>query len=91
MIVEFRASAVADLDAIVAWYDDVSPASTSRILSDIERSIEQLKHFPRSGSPVGRHDLRRIVTLRYHFKISYLILADVIQIVGIFRFQDRTS
>jgi hypothetical protein len=34
MIVEFRASAAADLDAIVAWYDDVAPASTSRILSE---------------------------------------------------------
>lgn len=91
MNVEFRASAVADLDAIIAWYGDVAPASTSRILADIGRSIEQLKHYPRSGSPVGRHNLRRIVTLRYHFKIAYLILVDAIQIVGIFRYQDRTS
>lgn len=91
MIVEFRASAIADLDAIVTWYDDVAPASTSRILSDIGRSIEQLKHYPRSGSPVGNHNLRRIVTLRYHFKIAYVIVADVIQIVGIFRYQDRIS
>jgi plasmid stabilization system protein ParE len=91
MKVRFRPRAIADLRAIIRWYDDIAPRSTHRIVADIERSIELLKDFPHSGPATGQRDLRRIVTLRYHFKIAYRIEPARIVVVGIFRHQDRTA
>jgi len=33
--------------------------------------------------------LRRIVTLKYHFSIGYEVARDGVNIVGVFRYQDR--
>jgi plasmid stabilization system protein ParE len=68
--VSFRKEALADLQAIIAWYEDVAPDSVARILADIYRSIDQLVRYPRSGMQVPQRSFRRIVTLRYHFKIA---------------------
>lgn len=91
MRVRFRPRAIVDLRSILRWYDEVAPESTHRILADIERSINRLKDFPHSGSETGQHDLRRIVTLRYHFKIAYRIEPRRIVVVGIFRHQNRVA
>jgi len=91
MKVQFRPRAIADLHAIIRWYNDIAPESTHRIVADIERSIERLKHFPHSGPATGHRDLRRIVTLRYHFKIAYRIETGRIVVIGIFRHQDRMA
>lgn len=90
MQVRFRAKAIADLDKIIQWYDKQAPESTQRIVDDIERAIRRLQQFPHSGPTVGLQDLRRIVTLRYHFKIAYRAMHNSIEIIGIFRFQDRS-
>ena len=87
----FRAEALADLNAIKTWYDEVAPDVVPRILADIFRSIDQLARYPRSGMRVAERPLRRIVTRRYHFKIAYEVSADQVVILGVFRFQDRQS
>lgn len=91
MTVIFREEAAEDLRGIVAWFEDVAPDSVSRILADIYRSIDQLCHYPRSGMAVPGHAFRRIVTLKYHFKVAYRIEGDRIVILGIFRYQNRES
>jgi plasmid stabilization system protein ParE len=85
----FRTEAEADLRSIIAYYEAVAPASLGNVLADIYRSIDHLPRFPRLGVAVpGRH-FRRIVTLKYHFKIAYEVGEDRIAILGIFRYQDR--
>lgn len=91
MKVRFLDSARADIDAIISWFDEKAPESVPRILADIDRSIRQLRTYPRSGAPVAGSKSRRIVTKRYHFKIAYLIDADSVVIIGVFRFQDRST
>lgn len=91
MKIAFRAEAAADLRSIIAYYEDVAPEALSNILSDIYRSIDQLSHFPRIGMQVPDSRFRRLVTLRYHFKVAYEIGEDAIQILGIFRYQDREA
>jgi plasmid stabilization system protein ParE len=91
MKVRFLPGAIADLQAIIRWYDEIAPASTHRIVADIERSIERLKDFPHSGPATGQRDIRRIVTLRYHFKIAYRIEPERIVVIGVFRHQNRIS
>lgn len=91
MQVRFEARAIADLQAIIEWYDGISPEVTRRIIDDIEKAILRLRDFPRSGPAIGLRDLRRIVTRRYHFKVAYRIEAQRIIVIGIFRHQDRTE
>lgn len=85
----FRSEAEADLRDIIAYYDDVAPDALPRILSDIYRSVDQLVRFPHLGMLVEDRHYRRIVTLKYHFKVAYEAGDDRIVILGIFRYQDR--
>lgn len=89
MSVRFRKEAEADLRGIIGWYDTVAPDAVASILSDIYRSIDQLTRYPRSGLQLPDRSFRRIVTLKYHFKIAYEIGEDRIVILGIFRYQNR--
>jgi plasmid stabilization system protein ParE len=85
----FRKEAEADLRNIIAHYENVAPESLANILSDIYRSVDQLAHFPNIGMQVEERNYRRIVTLKYHFKVAYEVGEDRIVILGIFRYQDR--
>lgn len=85
----FRKQAEHDLCEIIAYYEDVAPATIANILSDIYRSIDQLGLFPHSGMQVPDREYRRIVTIKYHFKLAYEVRTDDIVILGIFRYQDR--
>ncbi len=89
MPIRFREEAEADLRGIIEWYEDVAPSALGNILADIFRSIDRLTQYPRSGMRVPRRTYRRIVTIRYHFKVVYQIGPDVIVILGIYRFQNR--
>lgn len=85
----FRKEAEADLRNIIAYYEDVAPESLAHILSDIYRAVDQLVQFPNIGMQVEERNYRRIVTLKYHFKVAYEVGEDRIIILGIFRYQDR--
>ena len=85
----FRKEAEADLRGIRAYYEDVAPESVGSIMGDIYRSIDQLVHFPHLGMQVENRTYRRIVTLKYHFKVAYEVGEDGVVILGIFRYQDR--
>ena len=87
--ITFREEADTDLQSIIDWYQNIAPHMVERILADIYRSIDLLTRYPRSGMRVHVRSFRRIVTLKYHFKIAYAIEPDGIAIVGIYRHQDR--
>ena len=87
----FRRSALTDLEALASHYDAIDPDITVRIIADIERSLGRLADFPRSGEAVPETTLRRIVSRRYRFTISYFVAPDRIEIVGVFRFRNRQS
>lgn len=89
MRIVFRTEAAADLRSIIDYYEDIAPAALANILADIHRSIDQLTHFPRIGIAVPDRPFRRLVTLKYHFKVAYEVREDMILILGIFRYQDR--
>lgn len=87
----FRKEAENDLRSVIAYYDGVAPETTATILSDIYRSIDQLTHYPLSGMQVPDRAFRRIVTIKFHFKIAYEVNEHQIVILGIFRYQDRET
>ncbi|GAB5489714.1 MAG: hypothetical protein Pars2KO_32840 [Parasphingorhabdus sp.] len=89
MKIRFRREAEADLRAIIEYYEEIAPEAVPAILSDIYRSINQLAHYPNSGMPVPDRSFRRIVTLKYHFKLAYEVGEGQVIILGVFRYQDR--
>lgn len=89
MKIQFREEAETDLRLIVSHYNDVAPEAVDSILTDIYRSIDQLVRFPKSGMQVADRRYRRIITLKYHFKIAYEVTETCVIILGIFRYQNR--
>jgi plasmid stabilization system protein ParE len=85
----FRAEAETDLREIIDYYNDIAPESVGNIVADIYRSIDLLQTYVLIGMQVPNRSYRRIVTIRYHFKIAYEVGEDRIIILGIFRFQNR--
>lgn len=78
-----------DIRAIAEWYDRVDPNVTERIRIDLQRSFKLLLDFPQAGAAVTKRKFRRIVTRRYHFKIAYSIRGDHIEVLGVYRLQNR--
>lgn len=85
----FRGKALEDIHTIVEWYDHLDPDVTEKIRIDLQRSFRLLLEFPHAGVVVAKRGFRRIVTRRYHFKIAYAVRDDQIEVLGIYRFQDR--
>lgn len=85
----FRKEAETDLRTTIEYYEELAPDAVSNILDDIFRSIDRLVHFPHLGMQVEARSYRRIVTLKYHFKVAYEVREDRVIILGIFRYQDR--
>ena len=87
--VTFRKRAKEDLLAIQAWFEQVAPASVERILADIYRSIDLVREHPERAQLVHRRNYRRIVTRKYSFKVAYMVKPDRIDVLGIYRYQNR--
>ncbi len=87
----FRRSALADLEAIASYFDAIDPDITVRIVADVESSLKRLKDFPMSGEEVRGTALRRILSKRYRFIISYCVAPAQVEVVGVFRFQNRRA
>lgn len=85
----YRYEAKSDLDQIKAFYDDISPDTHERVFADISDTISRLKLFPYSGRRLEGRRERRIVTPKYRYVIVHLISSDIIEIIGIFRYQNR--
>jgi plasmid stabilization system protein ParE len=66
-----------------------APGLSARIVEDVRTRIERLRHFPKSGKRIDVGDLRQVLSRRYRFKIAYQVTEEEIEIVGIFRFQNR--
>lgn len=87
----FRKEAEVDLEQILAHFGEVAPEALPNIQADIHHALSRLVEFPHLGAPVEGRPFRRLVTLRYRFKIAYLIEGDLLTVLGIFRYQDREA
>lgn len=87
--VRFRIEAKADLYHISGYYSDFSQSAAKNVLGDIHDTIETLRLFPKAGRKSGEIKHRRIVTPKYRYVIIYVPSEEVLDIIGIFRFQKR--
>ena len=84
-------TARADLLSIADYYGTIDPEVADRILADIESTIAELEDFPHRGRRIAGRELHRILSRRYRFKIAYRVTEETIEIIGIFRFQNREA
>ncbi len=86
----YRDTAKADLKEIEKYYYEISPRTNSRVFNDIHGAIYTLQLFPKAGRklPDGR---RRFVSSQFRFVISHKTYKDRIDIVGVYRQQNRNS
>ena len=87
----FSPRADADFDRIVAYYVQVVPEALPNIKADIERGLDLIKDHPERTALVPEKSYRRLVTARYRFKIAYRVRLLHIDILGIYRHQNRTA
>lgn len=87
----FRKEAEADLRGIIEYFETVAPEFLPRILDDIHHALHRIHDYPLLGAQVEGRNFRRIVTLKYHFKIAYLVEAEFLTVLGIFRYQNREA
>jgi toxin ParE1/3/4 len=85
--ISFAASAVADLEAILAWYaGQQAPEVGERLLRDVVTQVERLADFPESGRVVpefGLVQLREII--HPPFRIVYRFGEDRVRVVRVWR------
>ena len=86
----YRDTAKADLKEIKEYYDQISPRANTRVFNDIYSAIHTLQLFPKAGRklPDGR---RRFVSSHFRFVISHKSYKDRVEIVGVYRQQNRKS
>ena len=86
-LISFAASAVADLEAIRAWYASRQvPEVGERLLREIVAHVEQLADFPESGRIVPEFELVQLREIIHPpFRIVYRLAEERIRIVRVWR------
>ena len=88
MRIVYRSEALADLQNIHDYYEAISAETNAGVFDDIFEAISTLQTFPKVGRQLedGR---RRFVSPKYRFVISHHSYGDRVEIVGVYRQQDR--
>jgi plasmid stabilization system protein ParE len=85
--ITFAASALADLEAVLAWYADQQvPMVGQRLVAEIVERVERLGDYPETGRIVpefGLHSLREII--HPPFRIVYRHDRERVRVVRIWR------
>ncbi|MHB8709142.1 MAG: type II toxin-antitoxin system RelE/ParE family toxin [Desulfuromonadales bacterium] len=86
-VIEFTASALADLEEILAWYADQGAAEVGRrLVVEIMARVGQLAEFPESGRIVPEFDLAAVRELIHPpFRIVYRLGTMKVWIVRVWR------
>lgn len=81
--ITFAESAVADLEAIRAWYAEQDvPAVGDRLVQELMTKVERLARFPEGGRVVPEFDVPRLREIIHPpFRIVYRLDDDRVRIV----------
>ena len=88
MKILYREQASKDLEDIAAYFGQHSTAALERAHKDIFDYIRLLPNNPNIGRNL-EDGTQLVVTIKYRFNITYIANADHIDIVGIYRYQNR--
>ena len=87
MSVLFTPRALAEAQAIDAWWRQNRPAAPELLQGELERAVMQLGHAPRSGMRYGRFDasipMRRVLLPRTRNHVYYVIRGEDVVILSV--------
>jgi toxin ParE1/3/4 len=85
--ITFAASAVADLEEIRAWYEELAvPDTGERLLREVIAAVERLAEYPESGRMVpefGVASLREVI--HPPFRVVYRLDQGRVRVVRVWR------
>ena len=81
---QYRPSALADLDAIHDFIAQDNPPAARRVVSHIQDSIRRLCLFPHSGRDSNVADTYELVVPRSRYIATYVVVEDHVEVVGVF-------
>jgi len=76
MRLQYRAQALADIDAIHRYLEERSPAGARNVLRAIYASIQLIADHPLSYQRTDDPNIRVHVVRRYHYKIFFSVAGD---------------
>lgn len=83
MKVRYTGQALLDLAEIHDYIAAENAEAASRVVTEIEREIQQLKAHPRLGRPGRVEETRELVISRFPYVVAYRDQADEIQILSV--------
>jgi addiction module RelE/StbE family toxin len=81
--VRYTRQALLDLGEIYDYIAAENAAAASRVVTEIEHEIQQLKAHPRLGRPGRVDETRELVISRFPYVVAYRDQADEIQILSV--------
>ena len=85
----FSDIAQGDLDYIQLYYQAISDRALGKVNADIFDTLDRLRVFPHSGTPLDEVGLSRSVTHKYRYVIWHTVENDCLVVEAIFRNQNR--
>ena len=89
--IEFSEQAASDLENIKTYFSNFSDTVCDNVLDDIFNVLEMLKEHPDVGRWNRTRQFRIFPSPRYRFIITYVSTGKIIEILAIFRYQDRSK
>ena len=83
MRLQYRAQALADIDAIHRSLEERSPSGARSVLRAIYASIQLIAQRPMSYPGTEDPTLRVHVVRRYRYRIFYTVIEDAVEIVHV--------
>ena len=78
-----------ELQGIRSYYSEFGEVTADRVLQDITDAFLVISTFPTSGRVI-KGGLRRRVSVRHRFVKTYRVLPDRVEIINVYRYQNRT-
>ncbi|MEA2935365.1 MAG: toxin ParE1/3/4 [Variibacter sp.] len=83
MKLQYRAQALADIDAIHQYLEERSPSAARSVLRAIYASTQLIGERPLSYQRTDIPNLRVHVVQRYRYKIFYSVIDDTVEIIHV--------
>jgi len=83
MRLQYRAQALADIDAIHRYLEERSPSGARNVLRAIYASIQLIAERPLSYQRTDEPDIRVHVVQRHRYKIFYSVAGDTVEIIHV--------
>ena len=83
MRLQYRAQALADIDAIHRYLEEHSPSGARNVLRAIYASVQLIAEHPLSYQRTDDPDIRVHAVQRYRYKIFYSVAGDAVEIIHV--------